>query len=461
MRDVGDFVPKRVVIGAQAKQQPKSPMPNCTVESIELGRVGRRVIKASFDGGDLSSDAGVLLLRRADERIGLTRAIARVFADERRAASVTHPIHSLLAQRLYALCCGWEDVTDHNTLRHDLALQTAVGRDSALASGPTLCRLEAAATPAHTAALHGVLLDQFIASRTETPQELILDIDATHVPLHGGQEKAHFHRYYDNYCYLPLYVFCGQHLLACVLRPSSRDPASVLSALIKLITQCLRQKWPDVRLIVRGDSGFCRPAALRRFDKWGIHYIIGLQKNAALLKRVELAELAIADAYQATGIKQRLIGEFEYAAGTWERERHVIARLEHDARGANPRFVVTSLHGDCEALYEQLYCARGEAENRIKEAQLDLFGRRASCRKFQGNQLRLLLAALAYTLMIRLRRLALHGTELERACTATIRTKLLKIGAALVRNTRRIRVLMASHHPLRHVFFAAAQALAP
>lgn len=440
-------------------------MPHCTVdcstELIELGKVGRRVIEASFDGGDLSSDAGVLLLRRTDERIGLTRAIARVFADERRAASVTHPIHCLLAQRIYALCCGWEDVADHNTLRHDLALQTAVGRDCALASGPTLCRLEAAATPVHTAALHGVLLDQFIASRAEAPQELILDIDATHVPLHGEQEKAHFHRYYDNYCYLPLYVFCGQDLLACVLRPSSRDPASILSALIKLIAQRLREKWPDVRLIVRGDSGFCRPVALRRFDKWGIHYIIGLQKNAALLKRVELAELALADAYQATGIKQRMIGQFDYAAGTWERERHVIARLEHDARGANPRFVVTSLHGDCDALYEQLYCARGEAENRIKEAQLDLFGRRASCHKFQGNQLRLLLAGLAYTLMIHLRRLALHGTELECACTATIRIKLLKIGAAIVRNTRRIRVLMASHHPLRHVFFTAARALAP
>ena len=309
-------------------------MPNCTVEFPSeptiLGKLGRRIIEAAFGGGDLSSDAGVLLLKRADERIGLTRAAAAAFADERRAASVAHPIHSLLAQRIYALCCGWEDVADHNTLRHDLALQTAVGRDTALASGPTLCRLEAAATPAHTAALHGVLLDQFIASRAEAPQELILDIDATHVPLHGDQEKAHFHSYYDNYCYLPLYVFCGQDLLACVLRPSSRDPASILSALIKLLAQRLRQQWPEVRIIVRGDSGFCRPAALRRFDKWGIHYIIGLQKNVALLKRVELAELAIADAYTATGIKQRMIGQFDYAAGTWERERHVIARLEHD-----------------------------------------------------------------------------------------------------------------------------------
>jgi hypothetical protein len=419
------------------------------------------VIEAAFDGGDIVSDGGVLLLRRVDERTGLTRAVAAVFGDSRRAASVTHGIREMVAQRLYGLCCGWEDVSDHNVLRRDLALQTAVGRVDELASAPTLSRLETSATRAHAAALNGVLVDQFIAGHVKAPKELVLDIDATHVPLHGAQEKAHFHRYYDNYCYLPLYVFAGQDLLACVLRPSSRDPASVLSALVKLLAARLRQAWPNVRLIVRADSGFCRPAALRRFDQWGVHYIIGVQKNSALLDRVALAELALAQQHQDQGGKHRLIGEFDYAARTWDRQRRVIARLEHDARGPNPRFVVTSLQGDPTALYEQLYCARGEAENRIKEAQIDLFGRRASCHKFAANQLRLLLAALAYTLMINLRRLALKGTELERACTATIRTKLLKIGAAIVRNTRRVRVLLASQHPLKHVFFTAAQALAP
>lgn len=436
-------------------------MPKCTEGPVGFGRVGRRVVEAAFDGGDIVSDGGVLLLRRVDERIGLTSAVAAVFGDRRRPGSVTHGIREMVAQRLYGLCCGWEDVCDHNTLRHDMALQTAVGRADDLASAPTLSRLENAATSEHAAALHGVLIEQFITSHAQPPKEVILDIDATHAPLHGAQEKAHFHRYYDSYCYLPLYVFAGQDLLACVLRPSSRDPASVLSALVKLIAARLRQAWPNVRLIVRADSGFCRPQALRRFDRWGVHYIIGLQKNAALLQRVELAELALAQDYQGAGTKQRLIGEFSYAARTWERERRVIARLEHEARGANPRFVVTSLEGDATALYEQLYCARGEAENRIKEAQIDLFGRRASCHRFQANQLRLLLAALAYTLMINLRRLALTGTELERACADTIRIKLLKIGAAIVRNTRRVRVLLASQHPLKHVFFTAAQALAP
>jgi hypothetical protein len=436
-------------------------MPKCTDAVVGFGKVGRRVVEAAFDGGDIGSEGGSLLLRQVDERIGLTRMAAAALGDKRRRASVRHDMRSLLAQRIYGLCCGWEDVTDHNALRHDLAVQTAIGRDEELASAPTLSRLENSATLAHAVALNGVLLEQFIASRDAVPDEMVLDIDATHVPLHGQQEGAHFHAHYDNYCYLPLYVFCGQDMLACVLRPSWRDPASVLSALVKLIARRLRQAWPGVKLIVRGDSGFCRSTALRRFEAWGIDYIIGLQKNVALEWRSAIAMQALADQYQAVGTKQRLIDEFTYAARSWPHERRVIARLEHDAHGANPRFVVTSLAGDATELYERLYCGRGEAENRIKEAQLDLFGRRASCSRFAANQLRLLLAALAYTLMINLRRLGLKGTELERACTATIRTKLLKIGAAVLRNTRRVRLLLASHHPLKHVFFSAARALAP
>ena len=435
-------------------------MPKCTDVPIGFGKVGRRVVEASFDGGDIVSDGGVLLLRQVDRRIGLTRAAATALGDERRGASVEHTVQAMVAQRVYGLCCGWEDVTDHNWLRNDLAMQTAVGRAEPLASGSTLCRLEATAGGSEAAALNAVLVDSFIARRTRAPKELVLDVDATHVPLHGAQEKAYFQRYYDNYCYLPLYVFAGQDLLACVLRPASRDPGAVLSALIKLLAQRLRQKWPKVRLVVRADSGFCRPKALQRMDRWGVDYIIGVQKNEALLHHAHLAALALAEQQRQQGGKLRMIGEFDYAARTWERRRRVIARLEHDDRGANPRFVVTSLKGNAKKLYEQLYCARGEAENRIKEAQLDLFGRRASCHRFASNQLRLLLAALAYTLMVNLRRLALRGSELERACTSTIRLKLLKIGAAVVRNTRRVRVLLASHHPLRAVFMHAAARLA-
>jgi hypothetical protein len=219
--------------------------------------------------------------------------------------------------------------------------------------------------------------------------------------------------------------------------------------------------WSETKIIVRADSGFCRPRVLQRLERWGVSYIIGLQKNSRLQLEVELAELALADQFVARQTKQRMFGEFEYAARTWDKPRRVIARLEQGPQGANPRFIVTDLKGSPKALYERRYCARGEAENRIKEAQLDLFGRRASCHRFQANQLRLLLAALAYTLMINLRRLALKGTELAQACTATIRIRLLKIGAAVVRNTRRVRVLLASAHPMKHVFITAARALSP
>jgi len=438
-------------------------MPKCTDDKIDFGRFGRRVIEADFSGGDLSSEGGVLLLRLMDQRLGLTTAAAAALGDDRQSGKVRHSLASMVAQRVYVLCLGWADVCDHNALRADLAMQTAVGRDEALASAPTLSRLETAATPEQAWALHQVLLEQFIVSRRgmRAPRELVLDVDATHVPLHGAQERGFFHGYYDNYCYLPLYVFCGQDLLACVLRPSDRDPASVVTALLKRLVDALRQAWPKVRIVVRGDSGFCRPRVLRRLECWGVDYVLGLQKNARLLRYSELAELALAEQYQARGTKQRMFGEFDYAADSWERPRRVIARLEHGPQGANPRFIVTSLKGDAKRLYDKRYCARGEAENRIKEAQLDLFGRRASCHRFWANQLRLLLAALAYTLMINLRRRALAGTELAKACTATIRVQLLKIAAAVVRNTRRVRILLASSHPLRGVFLTAARALAP
>ncbi|HNN97488.1 MAG TPA: IS1380 family transposase [Ottowia sp.] len=440
-------------------------MPKCTEHKLDFGRLGRRVIEADFSGGDLSSEGGALLLGRMDARLGLSAAAARAVTDSRQRGKVRHDVQHMIAQRMYGLCLGWADVCDHNALRNDLVMQTAVGRDQALASAPTLSRLETAATPEHARALGGVLVDQFIASRRgprrRAPREVVLDVDATHVPLHGAQEKSFFHGYYDNYCYLPLYVFCGQDLLACVLRPSDRDPASVVTALLKRLIDRLRQAWPNVRIVVRGDSGFCRPRVLRRLEQWGVDYVLGLQKNTRLLQRTELAEMALAERYQARGTKQRLYGEFEYAADSWNKSRRVIARLEHGPQGANPRFIVTTLRGEPKHLYDKRYCARGEAENRIKEAQLDLFGRRASCHRFWANQWRLLLAALAYTLMINLRRQALAGTALANACTATIRVQLLKIAAAIVRNTRRVRVMLTSSHPMRATFAMAAQALAP
>jgi len=437
-------------------------MPNRTIEPLRFGRLGRRVVEANFQGGDLSSDGGLMLLRQIDACTGLSRRAAKALTERRAACRIRHRLRDMLAQRLYGLCCGYEDLNDHDTLRADLLMQTAVGRDQSLASSPTLCRLETGATRADAWALHEVLIEHFIGSFATAPQELILDVDASDVPLHGEQELKQFHAYYDHHCYLPLYVFCGQSMLACLLRPSRIDGVKHAAAVLRLLVNRLRQAWPDVQIIIRGDSGFCRQRLLRWCERAGVQYIVGLARNTRLQARVRRAEEILGHDYERTGRKQRLISEFSYAARSWNRPRRVLTRLEYSAQGVNPRFVVTNIAGsDASYLYERLYCARGEAENRIKEVQLDLFGTRASCHRFAANQFRLLLAALAYTLMQRLREVALSGTELERASAATIRGRLLKIGAAIVRNTRRVRILLASHHPLRHVFAHAARAMAP
>lgn len=436
-------------------------MPKCTADSMEFGRLGRRVIEANFQGGAISSDGGVLLLRQMDRRMGLSDSVAAALNDPRSPERIRHELRDLVAQRLYGLCCGYEDLNDHDRLRHDPLMQTAVGKVDELASSPTFSRLETRATRAEVMALNGVLVDQFIAGHKKAPAELVLDIDASDVPLHGDQELSQFHGYYDHYCYLPLYVFCGQAMLACLLRPSRIDGAKHAAAVIKLLVDRLRLAWPKARIIVRGDSGFCRQRLLRWCERNDVGYVIGVARNTRLHKQVEFWERRLAAAFKKSGEKQRVIREFRYAADSWDIERRLITRLEFGDQGTNPRFVVTNLDLSAEILYDELYCLRGEAENRIKETQLDLFGTRASCHKFHANWLRLMFAALAYTLIQRLRDTALAGTELARATAASIRVRLLKIGAAILRNSRRIRIMLASHHPLRDTFLIAAQALAP
>jgi hypothetical protein len=338
-------------------------------------------------------------------------------------------------------------------------MQTAVGVDREVASAPTLCRLESWADRATAVRLHRLLVERFIASFDSAPEELVLDFDATDNPLHGQQEQRFFHGYYDSYCYLPLYVFCGQQLLCAYLRPSRIDAAQHTAAILKLLVTRLRQAWPEVRLIFRGDSGFCRQRVINWCERAGVHYIIGLARNPRLEARVELAQLALKDEYERTGQKQRLVDEFSYAAQSWPRERRVITRLEWGDQGHNPRFVVTNLQGDADALYDGLYCQRGEAENRIKEAQVGLFATRTSCHIFASNQLRMLLAALAYVLIERLRALALQGTALAKAQVDTLRIRLLKVAAVITRNTRRIRLYLASSWPNAEIFAQAMQAL--
>jgi hypothetical protein len=428
---------------------------------MNFGRLGRRVIEANFQGGAISSDGGLVLLRQVDRRIGLSKAVADVLHDPRDKDRIIHPLRDLIAQRLYGLCCGYEDLNDHDRLRHDPLLQTAVGKADTLASSPTFSRLENRASRADIVALNRVLVEQFIATHPKAPAELILDIDASDVPLHGDQELSEFHGYYDHYCYLPLYVFCGQAMLCCVLRRSRIDGAKQAAAVIKLLVKRLRQAWPQTHFIVRGDSGFCRQLLIRWCERHHVGYVIGVARNARLQKFVADWEAELEAAYTQTHSKQRMIREFRYAAGSWKTERRLVTRLEFGSQGRNPRFVVTNLELPAAMLYDELYCLRGEAENRIKEVQLDLFGTRASCHTFLANWLRLLLAALAYTLMQRLRTIALAGTALAHAQAATIRVKLLKIGASVIRNSRRIRILLASHHPERETFLIASRALAP
>jgi len=439
-------------------------MPNCTEEiqtsKIEFGRLGRRVIEGCFDGGSMTSDAGVLLLLGAtDRKLGLLDAAARCITDPRNPLLITHSVADMLRQRVYGLALGWEDLNDHGALRCDVAMQTAVGVDREVASAPTLCRLEKWADKATAWRLHEVLVEQFIASFKSAPEELVLDFDATDNPLYGQQEGKFFHGYYDAYCYLPLYVFCGQQLLCAYLRPSRIDGAKHSAAILKLLVKRLRQTWPQVRIVFRGDSGFCRQRIINYCERANVNYIIGLARNPRLQAITEFMELAMKDSYTATGLKQREIGEFVYAAQSWARQRRVITRLEYGGQGNNPRYVVTNLTGEAKELYDDLYCQRGEAENRIKEAQVGLFATRTSCHVFQSNQLRMLLAALGYVLIERLRALALVGTKLQAAQVDTLRCKLLKVAAVITRNTRRIRLYLASHWPSADIFAHAMSQL--
>ena len=437
------------------------PMTNCTQERLAFpGCQGRR-IEASFEGGDITSDGGVLLLRQADRRLKLSESIAKALDDPRRRASCQHDTLSLVRQRLYALSLGYEDLNDHHTLRRDLALQTAVNRTEVLASASTLCRFENRADRAQAWRLHEVLVAQFISSFKRAPRKLVLDFDATDDRVHGSQEGRFFHGYYDHYCFLPLYVFCRDQLLVSYLRPSKIDGAKHAWAILSLLVKRLRQAWPKVRIVFRADSGFCRWRMLRWCERHDVGYIVGIARNRRLNGLAQHLLDAAQTRFERSGDKQRLFDEFDYAAATWDRTRRVIVKAEYTAQGANPRYIVTNLRGAPKRLYDQVYCARGEMENRIKEQQLDLFADRTSCHRWWPNQFRLLMSSFAYVLLEAIRRLALDGTELARAYVGTIRLKLLKIGAVILRNTRRVRVLLASAYPYQQLFHLVAHRLAP
>lgn len=431
----------------------------CTTRAIEFSRCKGRKVEGKFNGGDITSDGGILLLREADRKLGLTGRIINRLVDLRRKKSCRHSLGHMFRQRVYAIAQGYEDLNDHETLRKDTVFQSAVDRDAVLASPSTLCRFENRADQGMLWHMSTALVDVFIESFDRAPEELILDFDSTDDAVHGQQVGRFFHGYYDHHCFLPLYVFCGDHLLAAYLRPSNIDGAKNAWAILSLLVKRFRQVWPQVRIIFRGDSGFCRHTMFDWCEKNGVFYIVGIAQNNRLLEQSRSLIRRAERLFRTTGEKQRIFGQIAYAAGTWKRERRVIVKAEHNVRGRNPRFVVTNLAGAPKVLYDEVYCARGEAENRIKEQQLCLFADRTSCMNWVPNQFRVLLSALAYALVESIRRIALHGSELARARCDTIRLKLLKIGAVIIRNTRRVKLLYSSAYPYQELFFKAVYRL--
>jgi hypothetical protein len=443
----------------------------CISDLFGFEAVDRRRVEASFDGGRMTSDGGALLLGRTARALGLIERFARCFADRRNPALIEHEIATLVGQRVYGIALGYEDLVDHDQLRHDPVLAALGGKlearrssCAALAGKSTLNRLELSRTEPSRyhkighdgAAIERLFVDLFVEAHATAPAEIVLDLDATDDPVHGRQEGRFFHGYYDGYCYLPLYVFCGRHLLAAKLRPANIDGSAGAREEVERIVGQIRARWPAVRIVLRADSGFAREALMAWCEDNGIDYLFGLARNARLQAEIagELAEAAAES--QASGQAARRFKDFLWATrDSWSRRRRVVGKAEHTPQGTNPRFVVTSLTAedhDARALYEDVYCARGEMENRIKEQQLDLFADRTSANTMRANQLRLWFASMAYLLLEALRRIGLAGGRFADATCGTIRLKLLKIGALVRLSVRRLKVAMPSAFPYQHEY---------
>ncbi len=459
----------------------------CSGRSLEFQGVGRRKVIARFDGGDITSDGGALLLREVENRTRILEQFAGCFQDHRNPRLIEHTVKDLVSQRVLGLALGYEDLNDHDDLRFDPLLAVAVGkadpkgerrarqrdRGKALAGKSTLNRLELTRADATSQerykkivmdgdAVDEVLIKVFLQAHSEPPEEIELDLDATDDPLHGNQEGRFFHGYYGHYCYLPLYIFAGPHLLCARQRRANQDAAAGCLQEVERIVAGLRQVWPEVRLIVRADSGFCREQLMAWCEAKQVDYVLGLARNGRLREQIEEAMKTAAERQAATGEAAREFAEFDYQTlDSWSRERRVVAKAEQLEGKENPRYVVTSLSADdwpARKLYEELYCARGEMENRIKE-QLSLFADRMRPQTLRANQLRLYFSAPAYTLMLGLRRMGLAGTSWAQAQTETIRRRLLKIGVRVKVTARRVWLSMAEGWPDRDLFEAVWRAL--
>lgn len=440
-------------------------MTECISNSVVFSRVGRREVVADFLGGRLTSDAGVLLLKEVDQQIGLLDAVNAAIPDPRDPLMTIHQQRTMLAQRIFSLALGYEDLNDQQTMRTDAALQVAAGvapeEDWPLASPSTLCRLENRMLRPTLVRLSKILVDQFIASHDTPPEEITLDFDATDDPVHGQQQGRFFHGYYRHYCFMPLYVFCDSQPLVAYLRPSNIDGAKHTRALVKLLVEYLRFAWPEVKITIRGDGGFCRWKLMRWCEKHNVFYCLGACRNKVLEQHAgPLMQQAEAE-FGTSGEKVRLFGETRYAAATWDKERRMIIKSERLQQGLNTRFVVTNLADTPQELYDKIYAMRGDMENRIKEQQLMLFADRTSCHDFQANQFRLLLSTFAYVLMDALRRKYLKGTELETAQCSTIRLKLFKVAARVRVTVRRVWFHLSSSFPHQALLESLASRLVP
>ena len=445
-------------------------MTECNQSEFGFEASGRREIVARFDGGTISSDGGAFLLRQTDKRLNLLPRLAQCFLDGRNQDLIEHSIQEMLSQRVYGLALGYEDINDHEQLRKDPVFGILAGReelDEPLAGKSTLNRMElGAGTPDRykkitfwKEGLDELLVQVFLESHRSAPEQIVLDVDTTDLPLHGKQEGRFFHGYYDNYCYLPLYVFCGDHVLCARLREANHDASfGCLTEIGRIVTQ-IRAAWPEVKIILRGDSGFCRNELMSWCEGQGVDFVFGLARNQRLRRIIGAQMHEATQQWNQTGKPARVFTEFEYSAkktkkGGWDRERRVIAKAEHIDGKENPRFVVTSLKsgkGAAQALYEEMYCARGDMENRIKE-QFSLFADRVSAETMRANQMRLYLSAMAYILVSGLRRLGLPATELAQAQVSTIRTKLFKIGAQIRVTVRKVWVSMSSSYPWQDLY---------
>jgi Transposase DDE domain group 1 len=445
-------------------------MTQCTQSHFEFkGHFSQQVV-ARFDGGTISSDGGSLLLRETDRRLNLLPRFAACFLDGRAQGRIEHSVLEMVSQRVYGLALGYEDVNDHEQLRKDPLFGVLTGReelDKPLAGKSTLNRLELGhgrqdrykKITFWKEGIDELLVSAFVESHEKPPEQIILDIDTTDLTLHGHQEGRFFHGYYDSYCYLPLYVFCGEHVLCARLRQSNSDASAGTLAEIRRIIGQIRAAWPEVKIILRGDSGFCRNELMSWCEANHVEYVFGLARNQRLRRIIGRAMWEATEQWNRTGQPSRVFTEFRYRTRPtkkrgWDRERRVVAKAEHLDGKENPRFVVTSLTGEewaAQALYEELYCARGDMENRLKE-QFSLFADRVSAETMRANQLRLYFSVMAYVLVSGLRRLGLKATEWAQAQVATIRTKLLKIGAQIRVSVRKVWISMASSYPWQSLY---------